>query len=226
MTRLTGIMPFQTIMTKVFMYWFGFYNLLTVVNRNWPLYREDAAVQGNYPSREENNKKCAKKSFTRLQNERNANLYPFLDLEGIIRLKTKVVERTDVGDLGIPNVLPSSHPTVQMLVMSTHVKSRHVGVQGLLSLLREKFWILKGRKSNRAILSTCNVCRRYEAKHITASTPASSAPRVWDAAVFETTDVDMAGPFFWGDGRKMWVMSAHLCGILCGSLGIGLVIVC
>ena len=33
MARLTGIMPFQTIMTKVFMYWLGLYNSLTVVNR-------------------------------------------------------------------------------------------------------------------------------------------------------------------------------------------------
>jgi hypothetical protein len=56
--------------------------LLTIVNQNWPLYGEDAAAQGNYPSREVNNKECAKKSFTRLQDERNASLYPLLDLRG------------------------------------------------------------------------------------------------------------------------------------------------
>jgi hypothetical protein len=60
------------------------------------------------------------------------------------------------------------------------------------------------------------------AEDITASPP---APRVWDAAVFETTDVDMADPLFLVDGRKRRVMSVHLCGISCGSLGIGLVIV-
>ena len=125
-----------------------------------------------------------------------------------------------MGDFGIPTVLPSSHPTVQMLVLSTCVKSCHVGVQGLSSLLREKFWILKGRQSNWAIFSTCNVCGRHEAKHTTASPP---APQVWDAAVFGTTDVAMAGPLFLRDGHKMWVMSVHLCGVLCGSLGIGLV---
>jgi len=90
----------------------------------------------------------------------------------------KVVKRTVVGDFGIPAVPPSSQPTVQILVLSTHVKSHHVGVQGLLSLLREKFWILKGLKSNQAIFSTCNVCRRHEAKHITASPPVSPAPWV------------------------------------------------
>ena len=127
-----------------------------------------------------------------------------------------------MGDFGIPTVLPSSQPTVQILILSTNVKSCHGGVQGLL---QEKFWILKGLKSNQAILPTCNACRRHEAKHITASAPVSPMPRVWDAAVFETTDVDMVGPLFLGDGRKMWVMSVHLCVISCGSLGIGLVIV-
>jgi hypothetical protein len=80
----------------------------------------------------------------------------------------KVMERTDVGDFRIPTVLPSSHPTAQMLVLSTYVNSHHVGVQGLLSLMREKFWILKGGQSNRAILSTCNVCRRHHCKPTSA----------------------------------------------------------
>jgi hypothetical protein len=71
--------------------------------------------------------------------------------------------RTDVGDFGISNVLPSSHPTVQMVVLSTHVKSHHVGVQGLC-LFREKFWILRDWQSNRAFLSTCNVWRRHHCK--------------------------------------------------------------
>jgi hypothetical protein len=94
-----------------------------------------------------------RESFAGLQDERIACLNPILDEEGIIRLRTRIVGRGDVGDLAIPAVLPSCHPIVERLVLSTHVKSCHVGVQGLLSLLREKFSILKGRKSIRAILS-------------------------------------------------------------------------
>ncbi|GFG28277.1 hypothetical protein Cfor_07899 [Coptotermes formosanus] len=124
------------------------------------------------------------------QDERTASLYSFLGAEGIIRLQTSITESADVGDFGIPAVLPSSHPTVERLVLSTPVKSCHVGLQGLLSLLRE-FWILKGRKSIRAILSKCVMYRRHEAKRITARQPALPEPRVRNAAVFETTGVDM-----------------------------------
>jgi hypothetical protein len=85
-----------------------------------------------------------RESFTGIQDERFACLDPVLDEEGIIRLRTRIVERADVGDFARPVVLPSRHPIVERLVLSTHVKSCHVGAQGLLSLLREKFWILKG----------------------------------------------------------------------------------
>jgi hypothetical protein len=143
--------------------------------------------------------------FAGLQDERIACLDPFLDEEGIIRLRTRIVERADVGDFAISAVLPSRHPIVERLVLNAHVKSCHVGVQGLLSLLREKFWILKGRKSIRAILSKCVRRRRHEGRHITTSQPVLPEPQVRDAAVFETTGVDMAGPLFLRDGRKLWV---------------------
>ena len=144
-------------------------------------------------------------SFTGLQDERIASLDPFVDAEGIIRLKTRITERVDVGEFGTPAVLPSRHPIVERLVLSTHGKLCHVGVQGLLSHLREKFWILKGRKSIRGILSKCVICRRHEARPVTASQPVLPEPRVRDAAVFETTGVDLAGPLFLRDGHKVWV---------------------
>jgi hypothetical protein len=74
-------------------------------------------------------------SSARLQDERIACVDPFLDEEGIIRLRTRIVERADVRDFAIPAVLPSRHPIVERLVLSAHVKSCHIGLQGLLSLL-------------------------------------------------------------------------------------------
>jgi hypothetical protein len=111
----------------------------------------------------------------------------------------------DLGDLGIPAILPSRHPVVEMLMLQAHKKACHVGVQGLLSLLRERFWILKGRKTIRSILNKCGVCRRHDARHISTVPPALSEPHVRDAAVFETTGIDMAHPLLLKDGRKVWV---------------------
>jgi hypothetical protein len=69
-----------------------------------------------------------KETFAGLQDERIASLDPFLDAEVIIRLKTRIIERADVGNFGIPAVLPSHHPIVERLVLSTHVELCRVGV--------------------------------------------------------------------------------------------------
>jgi len=107
-----------------------------------------------------------RESFTGPQDERVSHLCPYIDSEGIIRNRTKILGRMDLGDLGIPAILPSRHPVVEMLVLQAHKKACHVRVQGLLSLLRERFWILKGRKTIRSILNKCVVCRRHGARHI------------------------------------------------------------
>jgi len=52
-----------------------------------------------------------RESFAGLQDERIASLNPFLD-DRIIRLRTRIVERTDVGDCDTGSVaFPSSHST-------------------------------------------------------------------------------------------------------------------
>jgi hypothetical protein len=130
-----------------------------------------------------------------------------MDSEGIIRIRTKIIERRDLGDFGIPAILPSSHRVVEM-----HEKACHVGVQGLLSLLRERFWILKGRKPIRGILTKCVVCRRHGARHISTIPPALPNPLVRDAAAFETTNIDMAGLFPERMPQGVGVF-VHLCGI-------------
>ena len=51
-----------------------------------------------------------RESFAGLQDERIASLNPFLDEEGITRLRTRIVERADVGDWDTSSVaFPSPH---------------------------------------------------------------------------------------------------------------------
>lgn len=72
-------------------------------------------------------------SFTGPLDERISRLCPYMGSEGIIRLRTKVIERMDLGDFGLPAIVPSSH-LVLMLVLRAYEKACHVGVQGHLSL--------------------------------------------------------------------------------------------
>nr|CAD7258573.1 unnamed protein product [Timema shepardi] len=70
----------------------------------------------------------------------------FVDAKDV-RLKTRISEQKDVSDFRYSALLPSDHPVVTRLIHETHVKTNHVRVRGLLSLLRERFLIVKATTS-------------------------------------------------------------------------------
>ncbi|KAJ8974346.1 hypothetical protein NQ317_008620 [Molorchus minor] len=115
------------------------------------------------------------------------SLRPFLDKKGLLRVQTRITERKDSDEFIYPILLPGDHPVVKRLIFEKHVQFCHTGIQNLLSILREEYWIVKGRKSVRNVISRCVVCRRYKAKELQTSPVALPQDRVRDAAVFEVT---------------------------------------
>lgn len=75
-----------------------------------------------------------------------------------------------------------------------------------MSLLREKFWIIRARTTIKKVVKECFVCNWYGAKPFT--TPPAQLPmeRITDAATFEVTGVDLTGHLFLEDGSKVWVV--------------------
>lgn len=127
------------------------------------------------------------------------------DKNGIIRVETKLVQRSDAYDFKYPVVLPEKHPVVRRLIYETHKQNCHVGAQGLLSLLREDYWILRGRKAVSSVVRKCVVCQRFDGK-VLESIPASLPEnRVREAAVFEITGLDFAGPIYLKEKTKAWI---------------------
>jgi hypothetical protein len=90
---------------------------------------------------------------------RIASLNPFLDEEGIIRLRTGIVERTDVGDFAIPAVLPSRHPIVEKLVLSTQVMPRG-GTRAIVFLAREVLDFERPEKHQGHSVEVCHVQKK------------------------------------------------------------------
>jgi len=41
---------------------------------------------------------------------------------------------------------------------------KHNGIQETLALIRENFWVVKGREAVKKVLRKCVVCKRYEGK--------------------------------------------------------------
>ncbi|KAF2887722.1 hypothetical protein ILUMI_18451 [Ignelater luminosus] len=86
-----------------------------------------------------------------------------------------------------------------------HEKLQHVGVQTVLNEIREKFWILQGRRSVRMIVNKCITCERYKASHVNAEPVALPKNRVGNAVPFEISGVDFAGPVYLKENQKGWI---------------------
>ncbi|GBN53763.1 hypothetical protein AVEN_128849-1 [Araneus ventricosus] len=114
--------------------------------------------------------------------------------------------RKDFENFRYPILLPSDHIVVQKMIKHKHKTLSHCGVQTLMSILGEAFWILKSRRTIRKAIKTCTVCRRFEAKHPEVQAAPLPEDRLRDSATFETTGIDLAGPLYLRDGSKAWVV--------------------
>ncbi|UYV84589.1 hypothetical protein LAZ67_X002734 [Cordylochernes scorpioides] len=83
-----------------------------------------------------------------------------------------------------------------------HIKNGHTGVQFILSTLREKFWIIRRRKTIKKIISKCIVCKRFKEKALQRPMAALPESRIGLGKPFPITGVDLLGPLYLKDGRK------------------------
>lgn len=130
----------------------------------------------------------------------------FPDENGILRLKTRLTLCDGHEEFKFPIILPSHHPIVTMLVTEKHIQNQHVGTQTLLSILRERFWIIRGRKTLRTVLSKCVKCKRFNTQ--AGKSPPAPLPleRITCSDAFQTTGIDLAGPLFLKNGNKSWIV--------------------
>ncbi|KMQ84824.1 integrase core domain protein [Lasius niger] len=124
---------------------------------------------------------------------------------GLIRTRTMISNRQDTFCFRCPIVLDPEHPLTRKIVRHTHLKLNHAGINIMINNLEEKFWIPRCRGVVRSVIKKCVVCRRYAAKSITAPPGLLPENRVRDAAAFEVTGVDYAGPLLLREGQKAYV---------------------
>nr|XP_022908348.1 uncharacterized protein LOC111419719 [Onthophagus taurus] len=133
------------------------------------------------------------------------NLQSFRDENGVIRVKSRVLRRNDAEHFRLPILLPANHPVVINLIFDAHVRTCHVGTQGLMSILRNNYWILGGRRPVRSAIAKCVVCKRHNRKPFVTDNAPLPLDRVRDAGVFEIVGIDFAGPLFLKTGEKAWI---------------------
>lgn len=145
-----------------------------------------------------------KESFKGVKDSRLQGLNVFED-KGLLRTRTIISNRQDSLNFRYPIILDPKHLLTEKIIHYTHVKLNHAGISVTMNNLREKFWILHCRRTVRAIIHKCVICRRYIAKRMEAPPAILPENRVRDAATFEIIGIDYAGPLFLSEGSKAYI---------------------
>ncbi|GFU45382.1 integrase_H2C2 domain-containing protein, partial [Nephila pilipes] len=121
-----------------------------------------------------------------------AKMQAFKDEEGLLRIRTKLVDSDEKEDFKFPVLLPANDVVVK-LIREEHKKAMHAGSYILLARLREIFWIIKAKKLVKQVLNECVTCKRYKAKHVEVPFAPLPRERVTQTKIFEVTGIDYAG---------------------------------
>ncbi|XP_053402855.1 uncharacterized protein LOC128558076 [Mercenaria mercenaria] len=95
-----------------------------------------------------------------------------------------------------PVVLPSKHHVTKLIIKHIHEHNGHVGKEHVLSMSREKYWILHGPSAVKSILRGCIPCRRQHTPLMTQQmAPLLDEQTTPDMPPFSHIGIDYFGPF-------------------------------
>lgn len=139
--------------------------------------------------------------------------------EGVFRVGGRLVHADLNYDSQHPVLLPRKDHIVNLIIDHYHRKYLHTGPQLLMSLLRQKFWILSARNIVRKRVQQCNVCFKANPRNTMAFMADLPACRFDNASLkaFSHTTTDYAGPILIVPYRRRGVHSikAYLCLFVC-----------
>lgn len=122
-------------------------------------------------------------------------LNPIL-VNGVIRVGGRISNSGYGYDKKHQMLLPKDHEFTKRLIVELHERYLHVGPQGLLAILRERFWLINGKKVIRKVLHECVDCFKVNPKSIETFMGDLPNYRVEQSFPFYHTGVDYAGPIF------------------------------
>ncbi|GFT00568.1 integrase catalytic domain-containing protein [Trichonephila clavipes] len=148
-----------------------------------------------------------------------SNLFPFVDGEGIVRVGGRL-ENASVPYLHKhPAILPKGSKLSKLYFNSLHTKLFHVGPQGLLNAVRQKFWPLSGSSIARKTVHQCVTC--FKSRPILSSQIMGNLPseRVNISSPFTIAELDLCGPFLvkYKNQRKGTLNKVYICVCICFS---------
>ena len=131
-------------------------------------------------------------------------LEPFLDEEGILRVGGRLKNAPLPEKAQHPIILPKNHHVSRLVARRAHeFQSGHSGKEYVLSLIRQKFWIVGARPLVKRVVRECVLCERLKGKPGVQQMADLPVERVTpDNPPFSYVGVDCFGPFVVKRGRS------------------------
>ncbi|KRX86446.1 hypothetical protein T4E_10538 [Trichinella pseudospiralis] len=133
---------------------------------------------------------------------RLSRLDPFMDEEGFLRVGGRLENAELPSHMKHPVILPGDHALTMGLIRRCHARQMHAGTTHTLAILRQQYWVLKGRTQVKKVIRHCFACRRAVARPIQPRMAALPSSRVVEAAAFAHTGMDFAGPLLIRVGKR------------------------
>lgn len=119
---------------------------------------------------------------------------PFLDEDNIIRIGGRLNNAEIPFSAKHPILLPSNHIFSIRLVEQYHERYLHTGTATLISIIRQKFWIIGVRSLVKKVARKCLKCIKIKARTTTQLMGQLPIERLTPSRPFLHTGVDYAGP--------------------------------
>ncbi|XP_039303484.1 uncharacterized protein LOC120357383 [Solenopsis invicta] len=123
-----------------------------------------------------------------------SRLTPFCDSQGLLRVGGRLRHALLAYDERHPVLLPGGSHFTRLVVEACHLRALHGGVQTTMGVVRQRYWIPRGRAVIKRWLHRCVRCVRWRAdvpQQLMGSLPRE---RVTPGRPFLDTGVDYAGP--------------------------------
>ncbi|KMQ90228.1 hypothetical protein RF55_10034, partial [Lasius niger] len=130
-------------------------------------------------------------------------LDPFLNNKGLICVGGRLRHARISEGAKHPMILPGKHRITRLIFKAEHIRLHHCGPEQLLTSIRQKYWILSGRREARRITRSCLNCFRLHPSG--ARVKMGDIPEARIAGFlrpFAVSGVDYAGPLKIRESRR------------------------
>ncbi|XP_055308609.1 uncharacterized protein LOC129572631 [Sitodiplosis mosellana] len=119
---------------------------------------------------------------------------PFLDAEGIMRVKGRLTNLNVTYDERHPIILPAKSSFTKRSLEEAHKEMLHGNIQSMLHYVQTKYWVIGARKAAANVAKSCVKCRRYANTERTQLMSHLPEVRLSNSRPFANCGVDYFGP--------------------------------